>query len=228
MKNKVLACGLQIDRRKTVRTACGLICAAFCLFLAVPESRAASICTTNPSNLVVNCGFETGDFTGWTLSGNDVPGELNNLYGVEGVDPLDGISPNSGMYQAYFDDLVANATTLSQTITTVPGVTYHISFYVAQDTAIVPPYSNQLSGSFGGVAFPTLTAIPVEGYTLYQDWATATSSSSVLSLKLGNDLGQFLVDDATVVVNPEPPSWMLGLGGLTMVCMFRRMRRGIA
>jgi hypothetical protein len=32
--------------------------------------------------LVSDGGFETGNFTGWHLSGNDVPLALGNLYGV--------------------------------------------------------------------------------------------------------------------------------------------------
>ena len=63
-----------------MKTTCGLICAVFCLFLAVPQSKAGSICDAVSGNLVANCGFETGDFTGWILSGNDVPAELGNLY----------------------------------------------------------------------------------------------------------------------------------------------------
>jgi hypothetical protein len=203
-----------------MRKTYGFICVAFCLFLGVAQSK-ADTCGTTPGNLVANCGFETGDFTSWTLAGNDVPLTLGNLYGVEGTDPFDGISPNSGSDQAFFADLVANATTLSQTITTVPTDAYTVSFFLAQDTAVASPYSNAFSASFGGASLVNLVAVPVQGYTEYSYNVDATSASSVLSLTFGNDLGEFLVDDISVVndtpaaTTPEPPAWTLMLVGLT-------------
>jgi hypothetical protein len=208
-----------------VKTAYGLFCVAFCLFLAAPRSEAASICGANPTNLVANCGFETGSFSGWILTGNDTPLELGNLYGVEGLDPVDGISPNSGNYQAYVADLRSNATTLSQTLTTSVGVEYEVSWYLAQDTAVqLPNYSNAFSASFGGTTLVSLSAVPIEGYTYYSYFATATSSSTVLSLTLGNDLGEFLLDDVSASRVPEPASWMLAPGGAALLFVLHRRR----
>jgi hypothetical protein len=195
------------------------LCFVVCMFLAVAQGWASSLgCAANPGNLLVNCGFETGDFTGWTLSGNDVPGELNNLYGVEGTDPLDGISPHSGAYQAYIADLDANATTLSQTIITVPGTLYNVSFYLAQDTAPVAPYENGMLVAFGGTLLDFEIGIPVEGYTRYSWDVNATSTSTTVGITLGNDIGETLIDDAVVARTPEPATWgMLLLGGLVLV-----------
>jgi MYXO-CTERM domain-containing protein len=200
-------------REKTMKNLCGFVCVAVCLFLCVP-ANAASACNSITGNLVANCGFETGSFSSWTLSGNDVPTELNNLYGVEGTDPLDGISPHSGSDQAFFADLDANSTTMSQSIPTTVGGVYTVVFYLAQDTSITAPYSNDLSVSFGGNLFDSLTAIPVEGYTKYLFETTATSSSTLLSFKFGDDLGELLVDDISVTPTPEPPAWMLMLTGM--------------
>jgi hypothetical protein len=196
------------------------LASSFALSIAVAATSARA-------DLVTNGGFESGDFTGWTLSGNDTPLELNNLYGVEGVDPVDGISPYSGTYQAFIADLDANATTLSQTISTTAGTEYTVSWYLAQDTPIVPPYSNTLSVSFGGTTLASLTGVPVEGYTHYSYPATATSSSSILSLTLGNDLGEFLLDEVSVVPVevPEPAPWTLAVGCALMLFVPRRTRR---
>jgi hypothetical protein len=208
-----------------MRKTCGLICVAFCLFLAAPQSKAISICSATAGNLVANCGFETGDFTSWTLTGNDVPIALNNLYGVEGVDPFDGISPNSGANQAFFADLDANATTLQQAIATTASEMYTVSWFLAQDTPVgtQPTETNAFSASFGGVTLANLTAVPVQGYTEYSFVVAASSSSSVLSLTLGNDLGEFLLDDVSVVPvvsTPEPPAWTLMLVGIMGSLLF--------
>jgi hypothetical protein len=205
-----------------MRKTCGLICFAFCLFLGVRQSK-ADTCGSIAGNLVANCGFESGDFTSWTTSGNDVPLTLGNLYGVEGVDPFDGISPNSGDNQAFFADLVANSTTLQQMIATTATDLYTVSFFVAQDTSIgkQDTESNGFSASFGGVTLTSLTGVPVQGYTEYSFLVTASSSSSLLSLTFGNDLGEFLLDDISVVndtpaATPEPATFLLlgtGLAG---------------
>lgn len=210
-----------------MKITCGLLCAALFLFLGAPLSR-ADICGSAASNLVANCGFETGDFTAWTLSGHDVPGELGNLYGVEGVDPIDGISPNSGTFQAYFADLDSNSTTISQSLATVSGTSYTVSWYLAQDTSIATPYSNEFSVSFGGTSLLSLTGMPVEGYTKYSYTVAATSSSTLLSMTLGNDLGEFLLDDISVVpvprvTTPEPAAWALLLIPIALVLWKRRI-----
>jgi flagellin len=202
-------------------------CIALCLFLAATQSRASVGCTSIPGNLVANCGFETGDFTSWTLSGNDVPGEAGNLYGVEGTDP-DGISPHGGADQAFIGDLDSNATTLSQTIATTATDDYTISFWLAQDTAPTTGYGNELLASFGGTSLASLSDVAIEGYTKYSYTVAATSSSSVLDITLGDGLGEFLLDDVSVVQDasappvPEPPAWTLMLTGIMGIGLLSR------
>jgi len=201
-----------------------LFCGAFLLFIGVTEGSAAS-CSANPKNVVTNCGFETGSFLGWTLTGNDVPGELNNLYGVEGVDPIDNIGPNSGSYQAYVGDLATNPLTLSQTVATSAGQAYYITFDLAQDTPGTVLYPNTVALLFNGVSLFSQTNIGMEGYKQYTFAGYAAASSTVLSITLGNSLGEFLLDDVSVTLAPEPSTRLLAVGSgvlLGGILLFRR------
>jgi hypothetical protein len=207
-----------------MRTFSALFCGAVCfLFLGVSESSAAS-CSANPNNLVVNCGFETGTFLGWTLTGNDVPSELNNLYGVEGTDPIDNIAPHSGSYQAYIGDLASNATTLSQTVSTQAGKAYYISFDLANDTLGTTAYPNTLSVMFDGVSLYSVTNVPVEGYTQYTFGGAAVAATTTFSITLGNSLGEFLLDDVSVTLAPEPATWSLAAGALLALFVLGRKK----
>ena len=51
-----------------------LLLSAAISFTSLPGSAAAapSICNAIPGNLIVNCGFETGNFSRWTQSGNTI------------------------------------------------------------------------------------------------------------------------------------------------------------
>ncbi len=176
----------------------------------------------------MNCGFEAGNFNNWSLSGNDVPIDLGNLYGVEGTDPFDGIAPNSGNDQAYFGTLDANATTLTQPVVTIPGVIYLVSFYLAQDTtprSTQPEDQNDVSVSFGGQLLLSTIDLPVQPYSLMSYSVTASSTSSPLSFTFGNGLGEFLLDDVEVTPNavPEPAAGLLFLiGAILGGVLYRR------
>ncbi|MGA7915924.1 MAG: PEP-CTERM sorting domain-containing protein [Candidatus Acidiferrales bacterium] len=201
-----------------MRVAITAVCALFLLMLCVPQAHADD-CTSG-SNLVANCGFETGDFTGWTVSGNDVPGEEGNLYGVEGDDPFPlpgGTAPNSGDFQAFIADLDANPTTLSQDLATDPGGLYMVSFYMAQELVGPGDVNSSFIVTFGGSTVVNLTNIDVQGYTLYTGLFTATGTSTALDITGGNDIGEFLVDDVSVKGVPEPSSLSLMLLGIAML-----------
>ena len=183
-----------------------LSCAAF-------EQRALA-------GITANGGFETGDFTNWTLTGNDVPGQLGNLYGVEGTDPFPlpgGTNPFEGNFQAFFSDQESDPITLSQTVPTVAGVQYVVSFYLAQEVEGPGTVNNSALVAFGSSTVASLTNLGPQGYSLYSDVVMATSSSTVLSFTFGNDIGEFLLDDVDVGSStPEPSSWLFLLSGAAM------------
>ena len=184
-------------------------------------SLGAQAATCPSGNLVTNCGFETGDFSGWTLSGIDFDqGNEGNLFGVEGSDPF-GPGPHSGNSQAYFADQFANPLTMSQSIATTAGTQYTIAFWMAEATDGPGTQHDQLSVSFGGASLPTLTNVTDQGYTEYTFTGTGNAGSTLLSFTFGNDIGQFQIDDIGVTgpapAIPEPSMLaMFGLGALAL------------
>ncbi len=168
-------------------------------------SLGAQAATCPGGNLVTNCGFEAGNFSGWTLSGIDVDaGTEGNLYGVEGADPF-GPGPHGGNSQAYFADQVANTTTLSQSIATTAGTSYTVSFWLAEATDGPGTNNNRLTATFGGASLTPLTNVTDQGYTEYTFSGLASAGSTQLSFTFGNDVGQFQIDDVSVLGPAAPP-----------------------
>ena len=129
---------------KIVLSVLGLF---FCGFCSSRPAMASSLCGAVAGNLVSNCGFETGDFTGWTISGNTAnPGE--NYYGV---DAFDANSGNDGAYMSQdFIDGGTAPVALSQTVATTPGDMYSLTFWLEQDSAPTAGYAHTFAALWGG------------------------------------------------------------------------------
>ena len=107
-----------------------LIPAAIRCSLMFTAVAALSVVYPASANLITNGGFETGDLTGWTLSGQGT--------GVSGT--VSGIPPHSGNFQAFSAAPVGHAL-LSQNIPTTPGASYQLNIFLAIAGEPVNPFS---------------------------------------------------------------------------------------
>jgi hypothetical protein len=180
--------------------------ASIVLFSAPAESRAGY-------DLVVNGGFETGDFTGWTAtsslavaSGYGLGGGFGVKYGPSDVDAQ-----------------------LYQSIATIPGATYTFSFW--QQTRVSGP--NEFQANWNNMVVLELMDTPITAnFTQYIFTEVATSSSTQIRFALRQSPGFSAMDQVSVEpapIVPEPSSLLmvgtaLALGGSGAVARRRPAR----
>jgi hypothetical protein len=197
---------------------------AFGLWSAMPAlAGSGSQCDAIAGNLVQNCGFETGDFTDWTVGGNTTnPGGF--YYGVDGFDAHSG---NFGAYMS--EDLLAGsgAVTLSQTLATTVGQTYLVTFWLEQDTPPAAGYNHSFTALWGASTLLSLTPTtsnpgPVGTWTEYTFAVTASTASTLLEFEFINDDSYWSFDDVSVVQTPESSTALLAALALSAMYLLRR------
>ena len=166
------------------------------------------------ATLVVNGGFETGDFTGWTHGGYTADTDVSDWH------------VHTGTYAAHLGPVGSDGI-LSQALATTPGQSYTVSFWLQSGQTLIDantPNDFHLSWD-GGVIFSLVNA-PLFGYTQYSFVTQATSSSTTLSFGFRNDPTYFFLDDVDVSPVPIPGAvWLLGSGIVGLIGLKRRMRK---
>jgi subtilase family serine protease len=149
----------------------------------------------SPLELVTNGGFETGDFTDWTLSPADTSYTLVfEGFSYNGVN----VSPHSGMYMALLGTDGAQGG-ISQTLATTPGQTYVLSFWINGTDGYTP---NQINANWNNTLVLGETNV-AEGWVQVVGFVTANSASSTLGFAYQDDESYIDLDD--VSVQPVPP-----------------------
>jgi hypothetical protein len=148
-------------------------------------------------NLVQNGGFETGDFSDWTGSGNwETIG-----YNYENVYYDDYVAVHSENYGA----VVAPPHSLgyiSQTLPTVVGQPYLLSLWFNNTNGGAP---NEFLVSWAGNTLFDQTNIGKTAWINLQYTVMATSNSTVLTIGFRNDAGTYMgLDDISVTPVPTP------------------------
>jgi subtilase family serine protease len=166
-------------------------------------------------SILQNGGFETGNFSGWTLNGSTtVNGTPYNAVETAGFKTSAGVSyVHSGSYGAVLGQSQSVAT-LSQTVPTVPGQAYLVSLWVNNPhQGSTQSFSVNWQTNSGSARWLYgITNPPVFVWTNLIFAVTASSSSSTLEIEARNDPDYFGLDDVSVTPIPIPTFTMLGKG----------------
>jgi PEP-CTERM motif len=160
--------------------------------------------------------FETGNFAGWTLSGNT---------GFLSVQPsgTDGYPSHSGNFFAEAG-AVGSLGLLSQTFADTVGAPYSVSLYFSSD-GLTP---NEFDVEWDGTTLFEKTNIAATrpNYTQLSFTVTGTGADT-LAISERNDPGFFAIDDVSVsrAVVPEPATLTI-LGAALAALGLARRRHG--
>lgn len=191
---------LMFERKSMTKIWRTLICATA---LLLPAAASA--------NIVYNGGFELGDFTGWILSGNPIPGIV------------DTSNPHSGNYAADLD-AAGSPGYIEQSLPTTPGTQYTLTYYLDSDGGTPSEFLTQIDNT----TLFDQRDIPGQNYTHYAFSFQAAKATTDLKFGFQDDPGSLYLDDISVTSAPEPDlAWVgLLLAGLAIARQVKCSKKG--
>jgi hypothetical protein len=172
---------------------------------------AAGLCE-GPGNLVANCGFETGDLTGWNSGGN---------LGFTAV--TSALYVNSGNFGFQMGPQGSTGF-ISQNLSTINGQGYTFSFFLMNDGGTPNFFSASWNGS-SLLSFSDTGAIPFAQFS----FSVTGTGSDVVRFDFQQDPAYWGLDDVSVdsglTAAPEPGTLAMLLAGIIPVVAIARRRR---
>jgi hypothetical protein len=206
----------------------------------------AAIALSSPAlsaNLVTNGSFETGNFSGWTLTnvgGGTAPVVIQ--YNQAGNYPVGAFGEaiptdvGGGTYAAYFSSDTAKPDSLSQSVNVVAGQAYNLSFdYYVPQNGYNNPNDATLGFAINGNQVGSLLQAGSPSGTPPKTWQSFTTSyvagatgPATLSFNfsgLGSTAADFAIDKVSMTAVPEPATWAMMLLGFGIVGSSARRRK---
>jgi hypothetical protein len=198
-----------LNRKKLALFLTGFALLAVC---AAPPYATASICDSTAGNLIMNCGFETGDFTDWTVGGNTGDTSVST-----------GMYANSGTYGAALGPVGSDGT-LTQSFTG-SSTSYDLQFYLYSPGGTPNDFTVYWNGVDVG---PDLLDAGSFLFTEYSYVLPGNVGSNTIEFSYRQDPSYWGLDDVIVTsanaAVPEPGSLALLLSGLAALGIGLRRR----
>lgn len=156
-------------------------------YLIAPNLLALALALPAAAIPVVNPGFETGDFTGWTQAGN------TGFTGVTGT-PFN----HTGAFGAFFGP-VGSLGSITQNLATVAGAQYAVSFWLLNQGGATSVFQV----SFDGTPLQVLNDAAAFGYTQFSFIGLASTTNTALTFEFRHDPTFWGLDDIAVDQVPE-------------------------
>jgi hypothetical protein len=189
--------------------------------LAAGALAFGALSTTNANagpNLIVNGGFETGDFTGWTAVAVSYPIYVTST-------PADVYA---GVYAAQIAGYTYGPDTLTQVVSDTSGQNYALSFWVDQAPSNLTSANIIFDVNWDGSTVFSQVVPTSSGYQNYMVTVTG-SGADTLEFVSANNPGLTFLDNVSLTSGiPEASTWammMLGFAGLGFAG-YRKTKRG--